>query len=83
MTEEFQILNLSSNLTDDIEALNLLPVQDFDGNFVLGDQVLANLDFSKGPIWWRKKKKKKFFIIYLRRNFLSQLNSLPSVRPSV
>lgn len=51
MTEEFQILNLSSNLTDDIEALNLLPVQDFDGNFVLGDQVLANLDFSKGPIW--------------------------------
>jgi hypothetical protein len=39
MAKEFQVLNLAPDLAHHVEALDLLPVQDLDGHFVLGDLV--------------------------------------------
>ena len=39
MPEELQILDLSPDLPDDVEALDLLSVQDLDGDLVLSDLV--------------------------------------------
>ena len=39
MPEELQILDLSPDLPDDVEALDLLSVQDLDRDLVLSDLV--------------------------------------------
>ena len=40
--EEFEILNLSADLSDNIQVFYFLPIQDFDGNLVSGQLVLSN-----------------------------------------
>lgn len=50
MAEELQVLNLPANLSDHIQALDLLPIENLDRHFVLCDDVLADLDFAKCSI---------------------------------
>lgn len=40
--EEFEILDLPLDLADDIEAADLLPVEDLDGDFVARQLMFAN-----------------------------------------
>ena len=42
MSEEFEILDLSSDLPDDIECLDLLPIKYLDGDLVTSQLVYAN-----------------------------------------
>jgi len=47
--EEFEILNLSADLSDNIQVFYFLPIQDFDGNLVSGQLVLSNFHFPERP----------------------------------
>ena len=48
MAEEFQILDLPSDLANHVQVLDFLSVEDFDGNLVAGELVEADFDLSKG-----------------------------------
>lgn len=50
MAEKFKILDLSTNLSDDIETFDFLPVEDFNCHFVLRQYVLADFDFAECAI---------------------------------
>lgn len=50
MSEELEILDFTSNLADHIETLDLLPIEDLDGDLVFRDNVLTDLDFSECSI---------------------------------
>ena len=47
MAEEFQILDLPSDLANHVQVLDFLSVEDFDGNLVAGELVEADLDLAK------------------------------------
>lgn len=46
--EQLEVLNFPANLAHDIEALDFLPIQDLDGDLVLGHLMFANFHFPKG-----------------------------------
>ena len=48
MTEEFQVLYLPPDLADHVEVLDLLPIEDLDGDLVAGELVEADLDLAEG-----------------------------------
>ena len=48
MAEELQILDLSSDLANHVQVLDLLPVEDLDGNLVASQLVEAYFDLAKG-----------------------------------
>ena len=50
MSEEFEILDLSSDLSHNIKCLDLLPVEDLDGNLVTGQLVDANCSGQTRPL---------------------------------
>ena len=47
MTKQFQILNFPPNLSDDVQRLDFLPVQNFDRHLVLRDLVKADCEKDK------------------------------------
>lgn len=50
MTKQLEILNLPTNLSHHIEALNFLSIENLNCHFVLRDYVLADFDFSERSI---------------------------------
>ena len=48
MSEELQILDLPPDLAHHIQVLDLLPVEDLDGNLVAGQLVETDLHLAKG-----------------------------------
>ena len=48
MSEELQILDLPPNLAHHVQVLDLLPVEDLDGNLVASQLVEADLDLAEG-----------------------------------
>ena len=49
MAEELQILDLSPDLAHHVQVLDLLPVEDLDGNLVPSQLVKADFDLAEGP----------------------------------
>ena len=49
MAEELQVLDLSPDLANHVQVLDLLPVEDLDGNLVASQLVEAHFDLAKGP----------------------------------
>ena len=49
MAEELQVLDLSPDLANHVQVLDLLPVEDLDGNLVPGQLVKADFDLAEGP----------------------------------
>lgn len=50
MPKQFEILNLLPDLADDIKSFDLLSIQDFYSNFVIGNLVCSNCNISPKSI---------------------------------